>query len=58
MQIKPVANAAGVVGQVAAGSTQQMESKIGKGGGGGGGSPTSGAGGRGVEKGRTMPAGL
>jgi hypothetical protein len=58
MQIKPVANAPGVVGQVTAGSTQQMESKIGKGSGGGGGSPTSGGGGKGVEKGRTMPAGL
>lgn len=58
MQIKSGANAPGVVGQVAAGSTQQMESKIGKGTGGGGGSPTSGGGGRGVEKGRAMPAGL
>jgi hypothetical protein len=58
MQIKPVANAPGVVGQVTAGSTQQMESKIGKGSGGGGGSPTTGGGGKGVEKGRTMPSGL
>lgn len=58
MQIKPVANAPGVVGQVTAGSTQQMESKIGKGSGGGGGSPTSGSGGKGVEKGRVMPSGL
>lgn len=58
MQIKPAPGAAGAVGQVTAGSTQQMESKIGKGGGGGGGSPTTGGGGRGVEKGRTMPSGL
>jgi hypothetical protein len=58
MQIKSGAGAPGVVGQVAAGSTQNMESKSGKGSGGGGGSPTSGGGGRGVEKGRAMPAGL
>ncbi len=57
-QITPVANAPGVVGQQAAvaNSTQQMESKIGKGAGAG---PSGGnGGGRAVEKGRTMPSGL
>lgn len=57
MQIKSTANAPGVVGQVAASnSTQQMEKPIGKGTGGG---PSVGTGGRGgVEKGKTMPAGM
>lgn len=55
MQIKTVGNAAGVVGAVTAGATQQMEK--GTGGGKGGGSPGD-NGNRGVEKGRTMPAGL
>ena len=56
-QITPVANAPGVVGQaVVANSTQQMESKIGKGAGAG---PSGGnGGGKGIEKGRTMPDGL
>ncbi len=58
MQIKSEANSSGVVGQVAAGSTQQMESKIGKGSGGGAGTTSPSNTGRGVEKGRTMPAGL
>lgn len=54
MQIKPAANAPGVVGaQTTAGATQQMEKTTGGGKGGG-----SGDGNRGVEKGRVMPAGL
>lgn len=56
MQINPAPNAPGTVGQATvSNSTQQMESKIGKGSGPG---PTSGAAGKGVEKGRTMPTGL
>ncbi len=55
MRIKPAANAAGAVGAVSAGNTQQMETKIG--GGSGGGSSSSSRGG-GAEKGRVMPAGL
>ena len=55
MQIKPVGNAPGVVGQqTLGGSTQQMEGKIGKGS--GPGSQTQS--GKGVEKGRTIPTGL
>lgn len=55
MQIKPVGNAPGVVGQAAlGGSTQQMESKIGKGSGPGSQQQS----GKGVEKGRTIPTGL
>lgn len=54
-QIKPAANAPGVVGAQAAtaGNAQQMEKATGGGGKGG-----SGDGNRGVEKGRVMPAGL
>lgn len=57
MQINPAPNAPGVVGQATvSNSTQQMESKIGKGSGAG---PSGGnGGGKGVEKGRTMPSGL
>ena len=51
-------SARSIAPRTTAGSTQQMESKIGKGGGGGGGSPTTGSGGKGVEKGRVMPSGL
>lgn len=55
MQIKPVGNAPGVVGQqTLGGSTQQMESKIGKGSGPG----STQQSGKGVEKGRTIPTGL
>ena len=54
-QIKPVANAPGVIGaQTTAGNTQQMEKAV-------GGSGKSGPGdnsNKGVEKGRAMPAGL
>jgi len=57
MQIKADPNAPGAVGQMSGGgSTQQMESKIGHGTGGGAGASTPA--GRGVEKGRVMPAGL
>ena len=54
-QIKPAANAPGVVGaQVPAGNTQQMEKATG-----GAAKGSSGnSGNRGVEKGRAMPAGL
>lgn len=58
MQIKPAANAPGAVGQVTAGSTQQMETKIGGGKGGGAPGASKSPGGRGVEKGRVMPSGL
>ena len=56
MQIKPAANAPGVVGaQTTAGTTQQMEKATG---GGSGKGPSGDNGNRGVEKGRAMPAGL
>ncbi|MSU70280.1 MAG: hypothetical protein EXS39_05825 [Opitutaceae bacterium] len=58
MQIKPAANSPGAVGQVTAGSTQQMETKIGGGKGAGAPVTTKSPGGRGIEKGRVMPTGL
>jgi hypothetical protein len=55
-QIKPAPNAPGVVGaQTTAGNTQQMEKATG---GGTGKSSAGDNGNRGVEKGRSMPAGL
>lgn len=56
MQIKPAANAPGIVGaQTTAGTTQQMEKATG---GGSGKGPAGDNSNRGVEKGRAMPAGL
>lgn len=56
MQIKPAANAPGIVGaQTTAGTTQQMEKAVG---GGAGRGPSGDNSNRGVEKGRAMPAGL
>lgn len=57
MQIKPVTNAAQIVGVASAGNTQQMEKPVGQGGGGSSGNSQSGGPNR-AEKGRTMPAGL
>ena len=56
MDIKQSAAAKGAVGAQVAGSTQQMEKAIGSGTGATGGS--AGRGGRGVEKGQSMPKGL